>query len=1160
MEESRFDSYPENPSDEKENENEFSFIIGNLPAREKHALETLKITSIDAFCKYDFSELFTIRGFGETTITRLQLLQEQICEKEQPDEQNKYAPLTLQSPIQNIKFSKKERSVLVLLNVTTVDDFLNLDLSEMILPKGFGEKTRHFLIQNQKQIVQKLLIDIPPLSLEECPVLMILLNPREKKVLTKYRISNWREFACFDFNQIDNTPNLGFVTLRSLLFKQVEVRTKIIRSKIGSLSDFSYDDEFSIFLLDLTPNAKEALWHLGISKISELTKANLNILKLVSTSIMEAYEELYQIQQEFSQIIKKTENPLNDFLTSTPPASFGISDIAAEFLQQNAINSLRDFLFFSIPETYPDLRQLQIEWQSRHTPVEFLRTIPSYFNILLHCQKNQTQNTAIKYYLNDFETAKDFFSVSFEDIVKLTQGDWEAARTIQSLQYELLKSCLDLHKYFDFFVDDEREQGWKQEINKEALFVLPFFGGRHNRNFSAEMFHETFLPNLSLDSIVQGRMLQITKQMGILTLGELLLTTCSHFFLLKHCSKTKITEIQERIRKILFSAINNSALLIELNQTNADHSGFPFQLSPLDKSTPKTLLISLLKRYVFSDRAVDIIAQRVQGRTLEQVAKIYGLTRERIRQIEIKNKTPSDHVYAQSIFAEVYRMLEKSIVTLGGFAPIHEIATQFAADNGWSDQDCNRVFIKFLLDRATNNIVNHIINHGRGYYSTKSYPCQRCERLVAKISYFAQEAAQERSTVTRDSLLVTLLKTCCSECADQPQRISEFFLTWKCISDSLYPKIFGDAEIYRSTNRSMQKMVSNVLKRAPHPLCAREILTLICQRTENDSFTEKQVNAAATFLCLIDKNIFLWERGGVYAYRKHIPIDHPLLIAIEQRVKQLIKRSKAPYVSLYTLFNEYQSECEAEGIPSVHALHSCLKARDMLGVAFMRSPCISVTKVKHKRKNVEVMENWVAQKRDVVSYESLEDFARESGLDSQQYHCTYAKAKSLIKYDSERAVHLNSLHWNQTKQNSILELAVEYWNYCISQGLLYARADQFLAKYKNRLPKLAHGIRWTSDLLFALLLRSESVITFGNTQLVYGFKNNISAPQTFGDIIVEILKRKFKGEADLIEMSSYLRDDLQLVKARLTVSMLQNHPGLVITEDKIYLSKRKNVS
>ncbi|MDR2705087.1 MAG: hypothetical protein LBC02_04840 [Planctomycetaceae bacterium] len=1147
MKETYFNSYLEGYSDNEEgNESEFSFIINNLPARERHALETLQITSVDVFCKYDLTELFALRGFGETTVTRLQLLQREL----RGEDQEEYSRLTIESPVKSLKLSNKEHNALTLLNIVTIDDLLNFDLSKTGLPRGFGEKTRYLLTQSKKRILQEMSIDLPTLSLEECSVLTMPLNPREKKILVKFHISNWHELACFDFHHIGDVPNIGVGTLQSLLSKQIEVRTKIIHDKIDSHSDFSYDDEYSVFLLDLTPSAKETLWHLSITRISELTKANLNFLKFSGTSLKDTYEELCQIQREFSQMIKDTEIPLNDFLASVPLTSIGISEIAAELLRQNDINSLRDFLFLEIPEEYLALRQVQFELQCQYTPVKFLRFIPSYFNILFYRQKDKTQSNEIGVYLNNFETARDFLSISFEHIVKLTKNNQKMARIIQSIQYELLKSCLDFHQCFDFSVNDEREQSWRQELSEESLYTLPFFGGTHNRNFSGDAFHETFLPGLRLNKVIRGRALQFFLQLGITSLGELLLTTHSHFFLIKRCSKTKITAIQERIRKILFSPPNDP-IQSGWSQAKIDQFVFPLQTSPLDKSAPKAFLISLLKRYIRSERTIDIIMHRVGGKTLEKTARVYGVTRERIRQIETKHKNPADFVYAQNIFVEVREMLEKSIVAIGGFASLDKIAIQLAVDNGWSEQDCTPLFAKFLLDR----VKDHIINLGHGYYSVKSFPCTKCELLIAKMSSLAKETNQD--TIIRNNLFVTLLNTCCPECPDLPRRISEDFLNWKYLSDPLFSQIFSDDEIYRSTNPSLPRMVADVLEKAKHPVSAREMQTYISYRAENNIFTERQVNTAAFNLSIQKKDIFLWDRGGVYAHRKHLPLNSPLLVSIEQKLRQLIKKARTPYISLYTLFGEYQSQCEAEGIPTAFALHACLRARGVLKIAFMRSPYISVTRKKHERRNVAMLENWVAKKKSVISNQSLKHFARQIGLNAQQCYCTYACSKSLIRYEQGRIVHLKSLNWNQAKQESLLVWAKKHWKECLSRGLPCASTTQLLSKYKARLPRLANGIPWTPNLLFSLLQESESVITFGNTYLAYGFKSRGSAPQTFGEVVTETLKRQFGGKAKLSEFSLYLREELQVVRLRLTAGMVRKYPGLVVTKHEIYLAKEK---
>jgi transcriptional regulator len=1147
-----FDCDAKSNSDEDGNESKFSFIIRNLPARERNALKILKITSIDTFCKYDFTELFAIRGYGETTITRLQALQKRLQSKDLHNGLDEELQLTIQSPIENAGLSQKEQKALASINVTTIEEFLNLNLSEVVLPKGFGNRTHRLLIQSKKRVANELSAKIPRIPTEERPALMFPLNPRERKLVAQLNITSWQEFACYDFQQIDSISNVGTKTLRSLFAKQMEIRTKIIRAKIESLSNFSYDEEYSVFLLDLELNAKEVLCRLGITRISELTKTNLTVLKFVEDSMKDAYEKLYQIQCEFSQIIKETENPLNDFLETTPLASVGISETVTEFLQQNSVNSLRDFLFFSIPEEHHDLQPLQSEWRNQHTPAEFLRIIPSYFNILFHCQKKKTQNSFVGDCLNNFETIKDFFSATFEDIVKLTDNDMKTVQEIQSAQYELLKSCLDFHKCFDFSVNDEREECWMQPINNDSLTTLPFFNSKHNRNFSPEMFHETFLPGLSLSTIVRGRMLKVIKQIGIKSLGELLLITPLHFRLLKYCSKIRIAEVQEKIQKIFFSITDNSTKPSDLIRTKGYGIVLPSLLSPLDKSTPQTFLLSLLKRYIPLERTIDVIVRRVHGKTLEQIAKIYGLTRERIRQIERRYKNPSDFAYAQVIFAEVSQMLEKTMTTLGGFSTLRKITTQFAEDNGWAEQDCSPLFVKFLLDHVTDKIVSY----GKGYYAIKSYPCNQCERLAAKISEYAEREDQE--IVTRSSSRKTFLNTCCTGCTDFPHRINDFFLDWKCSSDPLYFQLFNNDDLCRSATGSMQKMVHNILKRSANPLSVKEILALVCYRAGNDNFTLEQVRDAVTILGGKKKDIFLWNRGGIYAHRKHLPIDNPLLLFLENKLKQLLKKITTP-ISLYILFNEYKSECQANGIPSVYALHACLKARGVLGVAFRRTPCVSATSKKHKRKNVEILESWVARQKKVVTGRALERYALEVGIDSQQCYSAFVYSKLLIKYKHGLVVHLDSLGWNQEKQEAMLILAMDYWHYLVYHGELFARTDLLLAEYGKKLPKLANGIPWSSRLLFSLLSLSEAVNTFGNTHLAYGFKNSTTAPQSFDDIVIETLKNKFNGRAKLTEFSSYLRDEFRLIHSRLTPSMLQNCSEIILTDYEVYLIKSKKL-
>ncbi|MGL4943938.1 MAG: hypothetical protein ACRC46_12205 [Thermoguttaceae bacterium] len=96
--------------------------------------------------------------------------------------------------------------------------------------------------------------------------------------------------------------------------------------------------------------------------------------------------------------------------------------------------------------------------------------------------------------------------------------------------------------------------------------------------------------------------------------------------------------------------------------------------------------------------------------------------------------------------------------------------------------------------------------------------------------------------------------------------------------------------------------------------------------------------------------------------------------------------------------------------------------------------------------------------------------------------------------------------------------------------------------------------------LFSLLESSEQVVTFGNTRLAYGFKDDATAPQSLGDVVVSVLRDHFGGGAKRSELSSYCRDELKIVRLHLTPYMVRNHPMLVVKEYEIYLAGGDNAS
>ncbi|MCL2119819.1 MAG: hypothetical protein FWH27_15490 [Planctomycetaceae bacterium] len=151
-------------------------------------------------------------------------------------------------------------------------------------------------------------------------------------------------------------------------------------------------------------------------------------------------------------------------------------------------------------------------------------------------------------------------------------------------------------------------------------------------------------------------------------------------------------------------------------------------------------------------------------------------------------------------------------------------------------------------------------------------------------------------------------------------------------------------------------------------------------------------------------------------------------------------------------------------------------------------------------------------------------------------------------------------HQIRNSPETLLDLALNYWNDCISQNSLFARTDDLFQEREDDLPELANDIPWTSGLIFSLLSRSDRIVTYGNTHLAYGFNRDDSFPQSLGDIIAQILRDKFGGRARLNDCSDYLRDELRVIRRKLTSKMISNHPELVVTSHEIHLAGDKNAS
>ena len=363
-----------------------------------------------------------------------------------------------------------------------------------------------------------------------------------------------------------------------------------------------------------------------------------------------------------------------------------------------------------------------------------------------------------------------------------------------------------------------------------------------------------------------------------------------------------------------------------------------------------------------------------------------------------------------------------------------------------------------------------------------------------------------------------------------------------------------ECNVNDSDRTSISCLIRTLLSQVSEPMDVPSITQSLNKLYEYRRFTSKQVVQTTYELTQQSNDIFLWEHGKVYVHRKNMNITAPLLEIIEDDIIQTLRSGSVQPLALYAIFEQYRDACILDGIPSTFALHACLKARSHAGISFVRSPNVCQPGKERKREHIKTLEKWAADKRDYFSKKEMANFAHEKmGITRERFHLLFSNLNSVIPYYDNLFVHINSLEWNEDKKSCFEIAALVHWDERLTRGALFARTDQLLEEKRNDMPVLPDALAWSGTLAYSLLARSEEFDIFGNTDLCYGFR---AEPLTsWGSIIEQVLRTQFGGGASLRDFSDYLRNELRLIRARLTPAMLAQCPNIYFSEHEIYVTE-----
>lgn len=270
---------------------------------------------------------------------------------------------------------------------------------------------------------------------------------------------------------------------------------------------------------------------------------------------------------------------------------------------------------------------------------------------------------------------------------------------------------------------------------------------------------------------------------------------------------------------------------------------------------PKQVTKKLLS--VLPDRARDVLEKRyglgtgsAATQTLEAIGQLYGITRERVRQIEnygIQSIQKSE-VYAE--FEPVFAELQTSIDTLGGVVAEHELLTALSADKSTAN---HLYFLLVLGTPFSRNKENNQFHH-------RWYVKQELADSVEKALQGVYESLSEDSLVSEGEIIALFLEKLVK--VDQQYREEQYVKRWLALSKNIAQNPLGEWGVATSPNvraKGIRDFAYLAVKRHGSPMHFREVAEAI-----SELFSRK-AHVATCHNELIKDERFVLVGRGLYA-------------------------------------------------------------------------------------------------------------------------------------------------------------------------------------------------------------------------------------------------------------------------------------------------------
>ena len=446
---------------------------------------------------------------------------------------------------------------------------------------------------------------------------------------------------------------------------------------------------------------------------------------------------------------------------------------------------------------------------------------------------------------------------------------------------------------------------------------------------------------------------------------------------------------------------------------NDNEIDFPFELdfssSDLFYAKLRTQVETALrqKRLVRSvrmgdDRLLEIVTLHAGGMTLDEIGRKFGVTRERVRQIERKFWLQVS--LCKSRFGQLETIFSRFLRLTGGFDRVDHLVSQFVRHYGWSERE-----VRYLLTHFVGYLSDGFVFVGENseYISFADNLCWECPDFKKLVEATVKEIEEQGGSLPLESFAKLVRRKIdpqfCREtgrknCRPKSNEISTELFVWLFKEDPNLRRFKEKMTVrQRSQFPGLNRSILLVLKLAKRPLSKKEILEELRKTFPKHPFSIKQIQSTTSNSPQCCDQIFLWNRGGVrtetlYIHKDYIKTDLPILKTIEDILIATAEQGTVPQIRLNSIFNEYSQECIAQGIPNVYALFSSLKVRACPRFLFQRTPYIGFKGNSQKLSNARILEEFVKNCGRTVTRQEMREFGRTLGLQDEHISNTIVLA------------------------------------------------------------------------------------------------------------------------------------------------------------------------